>query len=103
KVTGSLSGYKSASKTKKLSTKVAAGTFQFGEMPISGLPLPGETLSVNCADLSPTASTITYQWYKNGKKISGATKSSYTVSSSATSGATYSVKVTVKRSAYTTT
>lgn len=103
KVTGSLSGYKSASKTKKLSTKVAAGTFQFGEMPISGLPLPGETLSVNCADLSPTASTITYQWYKNGKKISGATKSSYTVPSSATSGATYSVKVTVKRSAYTTT
>lgn len=68
---------------------------------ISGTLRPGATLSAKRGTWSPTPSTYTFQWYRNGKAISGATKSTY-VTKSSDGGATFTVKVTASRAWFTT-
>jgi hypothetical protein len=52
-------------------------------------------------DVTPAATKITYQWYRDGKKISGATKTTYKLTSS-DYGTTTTLKVSFAKSGYTT-
>jgi hypothetical protein len=50
---------------------------------------------------SPTPTRFTYKWFKNGKRISGATKATFTIPRSFKKGTRISVKVTASKSGYT--
>lgn len=65
---------------------------------ITGTLKVGKKLSVTKGTWSPKPS-FSYQWYRDGKKISGATKSTYTVKA-ADKGKKIKVKVTAKKSGY---
>ena len=69
---------------------------------ISGTLATGHTLTAHRGSWSPTPTTYTYQWYRAGKAISHATKSTYKTTS-ADAGHHLTVRVTAKRSGYTTT
>ena len=98
KVTGSAAGYVSASKTSASLTLSKFFT-STGTAAISGTVKVGSTVKASVGTWSPTPTSYSYQWYSDGVAISGATKSSYTISSSAV-GKKLTVKVTGKRSGY---
>jgi hypothetical protein len=65
---------------------------------ISGTARVGRTLTVNTGTWSPKAG-FTYRWYRNGAAISGATKSTYKLTT-ADRGRTLTVRVTGSRAGY---
>jgi len=67
---------------------------------ISGNVKVGKTLTVKKGTWD-SGVTFTYQWYRSGKKISGATKSTYKLVK-ADKGKTIKVKVKAKKAGYTT-
>jgi hypothetical protein len=98
KVTGQRTGYKLAAKTSKV--VVVATVFSRQPTPsISGTAYVGRTVKAAVGTWSPRPTTFTYQWYRNGKAITGATKSTYKLTS-ADRGKKITVKVTAKRSGY---
>ncbi|MDN0194208.1 IPT/TIG domain-containing protein [Streptomyces sp. S.PNR 29] len=66
---------------------------------ISGTAKVGKTLRTTNGTWSPAATSYSYQWYANGKAISGATKSSV-VLKSAQKGKKITVKVTAHRTGH---
>jgi len=68
---------------------------------ITGSLSTGHRLTAVRGTWSPSPTSFAYQWYRNGKAISGATKSTYTTKSSDL-GAKFTVKITAKKSGYTT-
>lgn len=66
---------------------------------ISGTSKVGKTLKTSTGTWSPTATSYGYQWYANGKVISGATKSSL-VLKSAQKGRKITVKVVAHRTGH---
>lgn len=75
-----------------LALLVIVGTFHLGAVPasaaakkftatptptISGTVKVGKTLTAKPGKWQPKPAKLTYQWYRNGKRISGATKSTY--------------------------
>jgi hypothetical protein len=88
-VTSKRSGYTTLSKT---SAATAAVVKKFVSYPatISGTARVGNKLTAKTAAWSPTP-TFSYQWYRNGAAISGATSSTRTLTS-----ADYGKKITVK-------
>src|SRR5215469_1279572 len=50
---------------------------------VSGPHVPGKAEKVTAGTWSPAATSVTYQWYVGSTKVKGATKSSFTVPSSA--------------------
>ncbi|WP_062464282.1 hypothetical protein [Demequina soli] len=97
KVTGSKSGYTSVTKTS--AAKAIPNVFTAAPTPtITGTAVAGRTLTAKPGTWSPSA-TLTYQWYRGTSKISGATKSTYTLTRSDT-GKKVTVKVTGKKSGY---
>lgn len=100
-VTGSRSGYVKTSRTSAArSVKKAA----FSSVPtpvISGQPVFGARLTAQPGAWSPKP-TFSYQWKRNGRAISGARASTYTVVS-ADLGAHITVTVTGSRAGYVTT
>lgn len=68
---------------------------------VAGDPVNGKTLTANHGTWTPTPSTRTYQWLRSGTAIKGATAKTYTLTN-ADVGKTMSVKVTGKKSGYTT-
>ena len=66
---------------------------------VSGSPTVGTTVKASVGSWSPTPTTFNYQWIRDGKAISGATKSTYTLTS-LDAGKQIQVKVTAKRSGY---
>jgi len=100
KVTAKKTGYTSKSKTSG-GKKVAPGTFTTAPTPkITGTLKVGSTLKVTKGTWKPTPSSYSYQWYRSGKAISGATTSSYKLTAS-DKGKTITVKVTAKKTGYT--
>lgn len=98
-VTGN-NGYTSASKTSAATGSIGEGVFLTAPVPsISGSANVGTTLSVSAGTWSPAA-TISYQWYKAGVAISGATSTTYTIVAS-DGGSAITVAVTGTRSGYT--
>jgi hypothetical protein len=100
KVTAKKSGYTSKSRTSSAKT-VAYGTFSTYPTPkITGTVKVGQTLAVSRGTWSPTPSSYSYRWYRSGVAISGATSSTYKLTSS-DKGKAITVKVTAKKSGYT--
>lgn len=100
-VKGTKSGYTSVTKTSAKTALVAKGAIVAPAPTITGTPKVGATLTATTAGWGPGTVTKTYQWYNNGVKIAAATKSTYLVPSSA-KGDAILVKVTGKKTAYTT-
>lgn len=97
RVTAKATGYKNTSKTSK-SRKIAAGTIKpSSKLKISGTARYGSTLSALVK--LPSGSKASYQWYKNSKKVSGATKKSYKLAAKDI-GAKYQVRLGVTKPGY---
>lgn len=100
KVTGSLPGYTTASATSAQTAAVAAGTITVTKRTsITGTPRVGRTLTVVRPAVDVTGATYTQQWLRNGKAVTGATGTKYTLTSR-DKGTRISVKVTVKKPGY---
>lgn len=74
-----------------------SGTTVSGEVVILGAPEYRETLTASTLAVKPYGASVSYQWYANGKAISGATNSTYNPTL-AQVGSTITVKVTGKSS-----
>ncbi|HML50389.1 MAG TPA: peptidoglycan-binding protein [Propionicimonas sp.] len=71
-----------------------------GKVSITGVARSGHRLSATVSTFSPTP-TLSYQWYRNGTAITGATKATYKLSK-ADRHATVTVKVRAQHSGYAT-
>lgn len=76
-VTGSKTGFTTASKTSVSTAAVAAGIITPATPKISGTAKKGKTLKAAPGTWKPSGVTLKYQWKRNGAVISGATKSTY--------------------------
>lgn len=99
KVTGTRAGWNTTAKTSKATAAVAKGTLSVAAPKISGTVKVKSKLTAKPAKIS--GATMTYQWYVGGKAVSKATKSTF-VLRTADRGKTVQVKVTYKKSGYTT-
>ena len=99
KVTGSKSGYVSVAKTSAATKTVASGTLKTSTPKISGTVKVGKKLTAKRGTWT-SGVTFSYQWYRSGSKIKGATKSTYKLTS-ASKGKKITVKVTGSKSGYT--
>jgi hypothetical protein len=98
RITGSAAGYVSAGRTSTGAT-VGAGVLTAATPKITGTPTVGRTLSAVRGTWT-SGVTFTYAWYASGKAISGARKSSL-VLTTAQRGKTITVKVTGRKTGYT--
>jgi hypothetical protein len=99
--TGSKPGSISATTTSPTTKEVVALTFDFSrELTIAGSPVVSQLLTASAGSWDATVSQ-SFQWRRQGIAISGATTSSYTVSS-ADFGFSISVTVTLKGQGYNT-
>lgn len=102
KVTGAKAGYSTVAKTSKATAKVKAGTLSSTPTPkVSGTTKVGRTLTAKAGSWQPSGGKVTYQWYRGSSRISKATESTYKLVST-DKGRTIKVKVTYKKSGYTT-
>ena len=98
-VTGKLSGYKTASSTSA-STATVLKLMQAAPKPrIAGTARVGSTLTAQAGTWKPQPVKLSYQWYRNGKAISGAKKASYKLVGS-DAGKKITVRVTGAKSGY---
>ncbi|MFT3888599.1 MAG: hypothetical protein QM713_10610 [Arachnia sp.] len=101
-VTGTKSGYPTVAKTSAKTKAVAAGTLSSTPTPtISGSAKVGKKLTAKPGTWKPSGVSLSYQWLRDGKAIKGATKSTYTVTTS-DKGKKLSVQVKGSKSGYTT-
>jgi hypothetical protein len=98
-VTGTLSGYATATKTSAATAVVANGTFTTAVPVISGTTKVGNTLTAVAGSWTPAGATFTYQWYRGATAISGATASTYALVP-ADAGTAISVAVTASATGY---
>lgn len=96
KVTGKKSAYVTAAKTSAKTLKVTLAATPA----ISGSAVVGQKLTTKVGTWT-AGMTFTYQWFASGKPITGATASTLTVKS-VVRGKSITVKVTGKKSGYTT-
>ncbi len=101
KVTGVKDGYAAVTKTSKATKKVAAGTLTTVKPKISGSLKVGTKLTAKPGVWKPSGVKLSYQWLRSGKAIKGATKAVYKLTSK-DKGKKITVKVTGKKSGYTT-
>jgi hypothetical protein len=99
KVTARRAGFTTASRTSA-AVKVAKATFTTTPAPtISGDAVAGATLTADPGTWAPVPSKYGYQWYADGRKISKATKATYTPAASRV-GQALQVWVTATRPGY---
>jgi hypothetical protein len=98
KVTGSKSGYNSASRTSGKTAKIAKATLTAATPKIGGTAKYGSTLTAKVGTWT-SGTAFKFQWLRNGKAISRATSSTYRLTS-ADVGKQISVKVTGSKSGY---
>lgn len=96
KVTGKRSGYATVAKTSSNTTRI----MKIGSPSISGSAVATKKLTAKPGTWS-TGTKFSYQWYANGSAISGATRSTYTISSKYV-GKRISLKIKGSQSGYTT-
>ncbi|MDQ1083948.1 MULTISPECIES: hypothetical protein [Microbacterium] len=99
-VTGTKSGYTTKSATSATKT-VAKGTLTGATPTISGTTKVGYTLTAKAGTWAPAPVTLSYQWLRNGVAISGATASTYKLTST-DKGKRITVRVTGIKAGYTT-
>jgi enterochelin esterase-like enzyme len=98
RVTGKLSGYVTASKTSAPTRAVAKGDLRTTTPKITGSAKAGKTLTVRPGTWTE-GTRLSYQWLRDGKAITGATKATYTVTRS-DRGDRISVRVTGRQAGY---
>ncbi|MFT3942416.1 MAG: hypothetical protein QM705_01130 [Ancrocorticia sp.] len=98
KVTGSKTGYKPVTKTSAKTGAVAKGTLTSAVPTIGGKAKVGEKLTAAPGKWS-SGTKFAYQWYASGKKIKGATASTFVVKT-AQLGERITVKVTGSKTGY---
>jgi hypothetical protein len=100
-VTGVIDGRTDTTAVSSPTPAVAASLRAFSpSVPvIEGTPRAGSTLAVRVGTWTPTPTTWTYQWLRDGQRIAGATKSTFVVPSSSV-GSRLSVTVTGGRAGY---
>ncbi|MGC3992730.1 MAG: peptidoglycan-binding protein [Propionicimonas sp.] len=81
-VTATRDGYTTTTKASTATGAVAKGTLTANTPTISGTRDVGRTLKAVAGTWGPTGVTLTYQWYRDAKAISGATKASYKLTKS---------------------
>ena len=99
RITGTKTGYTTVSKTSASKT-VAAGTLSVKKPTISGVAQVGRTLTAKVGTGSPAGIRYSVQWYRDGKAIRGATKTTYTLKA-ADRGSRVTVKITGSKAGYT--
>ncbi|RYY43961.1 MAG: hypothetical protein EON53_13345 [Actinomycetales bacterium] len=100
RVTGSRAGHVTTSRTSAATRTVAYGTLRTSAPRISGTVKVGRKLTLVRGTWT-SGTTFSYRWYVNGTAIKGATRSSYTLTKG-TKGKRITVKVTGRRTGYTT-
>lgn len=100
KVTGSRTGYGSVSRTSPGAAKVARGTLSSPAPSIRGDAKVGATLTAVPGARMPGTVSLSYQWYRSHRAISGATGRTYKPVS-ADKGRTLTVRVTASQPGYT--
>lgn len=100
KVTGRKSGFSTVTKTSAQTATVKAGTLSGATPKITGTTQVGKTLTANPGAWT-SGTSLSYQWYSNGKAISKATSKTYKLAT-ATRGKQITVKVTGRKSGYST-
>ncbi|WP_234441593.1 IPT/TIG domain-containing protein [Streptomyces sp. WM6386] len=99
-VTAVKEGWQSGTATSAAVTVAKGDAPKASKLPvISGTAKVGKTLKASKGTWSPTPTSYAYQWYANGKVISGATKSSL-VLKSAQKGKKITVKVIAHRTGH---
>lgn len=97
RVTGKRNSYPTLTRDSA-ARKITAGTLSAGsKLTISGFSRAGSTISA--AVKAPAGSKATYQWYKNGKKVSKATSKSFKLSTGDI-GSSYQVRMSFTRAGY---
>lgn len=97
-VTSTKSGYKATARTSKASKQVAKGTLTVKKPKIEGTQKVGMTLRAGTGKW--TAGTVfTYQWLRGGKRVRGATSSTYVLMAK-DKGKRISVKVSGSKDGY---
>lgn len=97
---GARTGYKSVTMSSKATPPVKKGTLTETPNPtISGTRSVGHKLTAKPGTWGPGKITLGYQWYRGSAKISGATKSTYKLTSK-DAGKTIKVRVRSKTSAF---
>ncbi len=99
RATASRYGYRSVTKTSKKTKKVGLGTMKPWTPNLGSAPRIDWSVDVTAGFHSPQDAKKTYQWLRDGKKIKGATKRSYTPVA-ADVGRKLSVTVTGTRKGY---
>lgn len=102
RVSGARAGYTTATRTSGATATVKPGTITVTTATkVSGTARVGARLTAVAPRLSVTGTRTTYQWLREGRAISGATKPTYTLTKS-DKGKRVSVRATVTRSGFTT-
>jgi hypothetical protein len=99
RVTGSKTGYVTSSKDSAATAVVAKGSLAGVTPTITGTARVGSTLTVNAGLWSPAPVTLSYQWYRSGVVITGATLSTYALRTSDL-GKTITVKTAARKPGY---
>ncbi len=97
-VTGAKTGYTAASATSA-PTDTVVPALMAGQASITGTTVVGDTLTAVPGTWDPSNATFTYQWFRNGVAISGATAKTY-VLASADMRTTITVAITGSRASY---
>jgi hypothetical protein len=100
-ITGSKAGYTTKTLLSPATAAVKAGVFVAPTPTIAGSARVGSTLQVYRGTWTPLPSTVTHQWKIDGRSVAGATRSTFTVPTSAR-GKRVSVVVTGSLAGYTT-
>lgn len=99
-VTGNAAGYVPVSVTSATLGPVVAGHLNAAVPAISGFPQVGRTLTADAGDWGQQNVAKTYQWWRNGARIAGATSRTYTMSAADVDGMV-AVSVTGTKAGYT--
>ncbi|TFB71956.1 LPXTG cell wall anchor domain-containing protein [Cryobacterium glaciale] len=99
-VTGVKTGYVTATTESLPTTAIAAAAFTTIAVPaITGYAMVNQTLTATVSDWAPVATTIGWQWLRNGVPIDGATGSTYLLGA-ADEGAAITVTATGASAGY---
>lgn len=100
RVTGTKPGYVTATRTSKATAAVVKGTLTTARPTVTGTPKVGARLTAYRGTWT-AGTTFSYRWYANGKAISGASSTTYTLKAS-DRGKVITVKVTGSKPGYVT-
>ena len=101
RVTARKTGFLTVAKSSASTVAVALGVLTKGTPTVTGTKRVGYTLTASPGVWTPSPVTLSYQWYRSGVAISGATRATYKLVT-ADLGKGMSVRVTGRKTAYAT-